>query len=273
MTRNFVTLLLLAGFVGSGCSSSSPSVDGNDGGSGGGTGGNGPNELPRPPVIGGGDGLCFAKERFVSTCEWAAAAKRIVWAKVKDFELTTEPSYFFDRTPPILATECDAVSPAGRLTLTVLEDLQGTGSDEVEVLIGANQINGMNPAPRLDGNGNLYWAGQRYPGLVVDQEFGLALHQPEGSDQWFLRYEQFLPLDENGRLAGRFDDECALHMPEVLSGGTLQDLREELEECEGSNAEPWLDELSVDDIAYYGAADCSKGTPAMGGAGGDSGVP
>lgn len=208
----------------------------------------------------------------MTTCEWAAAAKRIVWAKVKGFSLITEPSYLVE-TGGILAEECRRVEPVGQLTLTVLDDLWGGGASELVVSIGARQIDGMNPTPRLDEDGELYWTGQNYPGLVAGQEFALALHQPDGSDLWLLREEQFLPVDSNGKLAGQFDDECSLHMPEVLSGGSLEDLRDELEACEGSEAEPWLEGFHADDaelLRYYSAARCLEGTPTSGGAGGDS---
>lgn len=272
MARDSIALVLLLAVTFPACSSSSPSVDGSSGGT---TGGGGSAAIPPPPVIGKGDGFCISEERFVTTCEWAAAAKRIVWARVKSFALVTEPSYLYEGEA-VFAAECARVEPAGELTLEVIDDFVGAGASEVVVLIGARQIDGMNPTPRLNEEGELYWTGQTYPGLVEGQEFAVALHQPEGSDLWLLREEQFIPLDANGQLAGQFDDECSLYMPEVLSGGTLADLREELDLCDGKSAEPWLEELSVDDsdlMLYYSTARCLEGTPATGGAGGEAGGP
>lgn len=269
MTRNFHTLVLLAAFVGPGCSSSGPAADG---GSGGGTGGEGSSALPKPPVLGGDDGLCAStEERVVSTCEWAAAAERIVWAKVKSFELLMEPSFIEIRKEPgwAFTEECDLVYASGALTLTVLEDLQGSGADEVTVLLSPGALGHL--VFERDSDGRFEALGSADAGFVAGQEFGLALHQPEGSDQWFAPREQLFPLDGEGKLAWPWDGECGLHMPPVLSGGTMEELREELEECEGSNADPWLEQWSAEVmLIYHGTARCSEGTPAMGGAGGDS---
>lgn len=249
------------------CSSSPASV----GGSGGSGAGGGASTLPRPPVLGGGDGFCISEERFVSTCEWAAAAKRIIWARVKDFELLLEPSYLRSSQGSgwTLAERCDRVYAAGALTLTVLQNLKGSGEDEVTVLLRPGALGSLVFERRSDAS---YEAlGSTDAGFAVGQEFGLALHQPEGSDHWFAPGEQVFPLDEEGRLAWPVDDECGLHMPEVLTGGMLEELSEELLDCEDSTSAPWQEPQAAQEMLIdQGTAFCSEGTPAMGGAGGDA---
>lgn len=272
MKRSFTACLMTIIVGASACSSGAP--EDQDAEASGATGGAGESPLPKPPIL-GGDGLCaHSGERFVSTCEWAAAAKRIVWARVKNFEYLTEPSYTrIDEEPGWAFVEaCERLYAAAALRLTILENLQGSGSAEVTVLFEPG-VFGFFTFKRL-ADGSYKKERSESSDLAVGQEFGLALHQPDGSDRWFAPQEQFFPLDNEGKLAWPVDDECGLHMPEVLSGGTLEELREELDSCDGSNATPWREDTMTAEEAliYLGTARCLDSL-AMGGAGGDSGAP
>lgn len=180
---------------------------------------------------------CDGAEREApSLCGWAAAADGIVFGRLAEVRMITDPMVVKEDRGSTQVGRCDGtVSPALDLVVDVSLALRGEAAGRITVRVGAEQLRTWSPQPQRLPDGSLGWLemGVRSGGpLAQGQPVGLALHRDK--ERNLLLGEALFTQGERGLV--RFQEESSTCNPAAprLGEMTLDALAANVRACQDS---------------------------------------